>query len=159
MSNVTSFPSPQRVSQIRSRDKALGILLPKLLGVLWERGEPGEIPGSTKAFIGNEIDLPGITIDGRGREIELGGGRNPGVHGAWHIHAYASTPRERWTKVFSAHIGSQMVADPEHFPYWDGRCAVLSWKRGPWEDRIAAERGEPRTVAHLLHAGLTRTKH
>src|SRR5215218_9813088 len=65
-------------------------------------------------------------------------------------------PNRGFKKVFSAYVASRSIIDGV-WPYWDGRCRILSWKRGVWEDRVVAEQVEPRTLAHLLHAGLTRT--
>ncbi len=124
-SNVVVYPeTPLLVSKTRARDKALALLLPKFFGVLWDRGRPGERSRSVKAFIGNDLELGGDEMQ----------------RGAYCISAYVLTSEWQATKVFSAHVGSRTVIDGV-WPYWGGCCRILSWKRGPWEDRIVAERG------------------
>jgi hypothetical protein len=147
VNNIVRLPiKPRRVSQVRSRDEALEILLPKFLGILWETGKVdkgiGALHGNVTAFIDGEVELGGFVLG----------------YGVFGLHAYAPTARSPWTKVFSAHLGDPSVVDPSYFPYWGGRCCILSWKRGRWEDRIVAKREAPRTVAHLLTAGLARCK-
>ena len=142
---------PSLVSRTRSRDEALAILLPKFLGVLWEKGKPGGAahPGDVRAIPGDVI----ATIDS-----ELGIGASVLGDGRFILHAYASTERVPWTKVFSIHLGDRsVVEDPRFFRHWLGHCGILTWKRGLWEDRIAALKVEPRTFAHLMTAGLTRS--
>jgi hypothetical protein len=144
--NVIPFqPKPSRVSLIRSRDKVLQIILPKFLGILWECGTlDGGASEYRKvtAIVEGDIELGAIVLG----------------YGRYCLHAYASTARSRQDKVFSVHIGDPSITDPAHFRYLSGRCGVLGWKRGQWEDRIAAHTAESRTVAHVLTAGLTRSK-
>ena len=140
-------PPPRRVSFVRRRDEALHLLIPKLLGVLWEAGRadkgPSAIPGKVTAHIEPQIEVGGYLL-------------GPGRFG---IHVYVPTDGTQITKVFSAHLGDFSVADPRFFTYYGGKCSILSWKRGAWEDCIVAEKVEPRTVAHLMTAGLTRESH
>jgi hypothetical protein len=122
----------------------LTLLLPKFLGILWETGKADLKSGYGKvtAFIDSDIELGGYVLD-RSR---------------FAIHAYLLTKPMVWTKVFSAHLGDRSAVDPHYFPYWNGRCGILIWKRGTWEDRVEAQGVAPRTIAHLTTAGLTRTK-
>ena len=69
------------------------------------------------------------------------------------IHAYEYTADDGWTKVFSAHLTDVALGDRKRFNYWGGRCAILSWKRGTWEDSVCAEPDEPRSLAHVNTAG------
>lgn len=140
MSEVLLFQAkPRHVSQLRSRNEALQILIPKMLGILWERGRVDR-QGPLTAIIDADIELGGYV---------LGCGR-------FGLHAYARSGPLSWPKVFSAHLGDRSITDPAHFPYWEGRCGILNWKRGPWEDRVVTQHAEPRTFAHLMTAGLTR---
>jgi hypothetical protein len=140
-------PPPRKVSLVRRRDEALHLLIPKLLGVLWEAGRadkgPSAIHGKVTAPIESQIEVGGYLL-------------GPGRFG---IHVYVAIDGAEITKVFSAHLGDPSVVDSRLFPYYGGRCGILSWKRGPWEDRIVAEKIEPRTVAHLMTAGFTRESH
>lgn len=114
-------------SQTRDRDAALRRILPKLLGLIWDHG----------SFV---FPDGGVALD----DMRVGGFTvAPGVFGVsvW-------TPE---AKVFSAWVGDP--AAMVRATYWDGRCMLLSWKRGPWEDVIVRARVEPRTVAHLSTAG------
>ena len=144
MGEIIAFPSRLlRVSQMRIREDALGILLPKFLGILWECGAGdrlGDIDSSFAAKLEGEINLGAIEID----------------VARYCLHVYSPTARSKSDKVFSAHIADRCIADPAHFRYWRGRCCLLSWKRGEWEDQIAAHGAAPRTIAHVLTAGLKR---
>ena len=54
---------PERqISTARSRDKVLGILLPKALGFLWENGKAGELPGLIKGDLSELIELSASTV-------------------------------------------------------------------------------------------------
>lgn len=141
-SNTIMYPKkPSLFSRTRSREKALALILPKLLGVLWDKGKSGEYSGRAEAFIGKELELSGIEM-------------HPG---AYCISVYLYTPELNWKKVLSAHVASETIINGV-WPYWSGRCRVLSWKRGPWEDRIVAEQVQSRTVADLRDGGLSRLK-
>jgi hypothetical protein len=107
----------------------------------WKAGHRrSRVHGMVTALIDSQIELGGFKLS----------------RGTFGIHVYAPTARSPWTKVFSAHLGDPSVVESRSFPYFGGRCGISSWKRGPWEDRISAERVDPRTVAHLLTAGLAR---
>lgn len=55
-SNVVTFPARQiPVHTIRSREKVLGLLLPKFLGVLWARGEATE--RGVKALVSDDLEI------------------------------------------------------------------------------------------------------
>jgi hypothetical protein len=123
----------QLVSTIRSRDKALDLLLPKFFGILCEMGKlEGQ---SAKAIIDGRIELQATKF------------RPNGIM----LSAYAPTKKSPLDKVFSAHLATDRSAvDPAHFPYQAGRCGILSWKRGAWEDRIVASAAKPHEIAQLL---------
>lgn len=136
------------VSSIRNRDHALGILLPKFLGVLWRASMPSLVPPSAPH---DRLELPGhiIRIDDF---LSIGAG----VFGnAFCLHAYVWSPSRDWSKVFSAHVADPIFAKSKDFKYWGGRCAILSWKRGPWEDQLCAQPDQPRSLAHVYTAGIT----
>jgi hypothetical protein len=123
-----------RVSGIRSRDKALEYILPKFLGILWEKGRPGALPGSVKATLGQDVELDAAPFG-----------------------ADAPTSRDPITKVFSAHLTPDAsFVDPHYFRYQGGRCAILSWSRGSWEDQIAAADAVARPI-ESLKSGLARS--
>src|SRR5271155_3748295 len=114
-----------RISAIRSRDEVISILVPKMLGILWEAGQPEKFSlapsyGRVNALIGSD-----------GGRIWTGafvlGPENFG------LDVYAPTVRSPITKVFSASIGTCPSGFCPPFTYWNGRCGILSWRRGPWE--------------------------
>ncbi len=142
---------PRQISTIPSRDEVLSILVPKMLGLLWEAGEPEKFCSASNyrrvnAVINNE---PGHRVWAGALVF---GSEN------FALDAYAPTVRSPITKVFSAHIGAHATPFGPPFKYWNGRCGILSWKRGLWEDRIANAPAAPRTLAHVLTAGLIRTR-
>ena len=140
--NVVTFPVSQKVvSKNRSRDQVLAVLIPQLLGLIWDRGgpDPLKVHGGPTVRIGSQIAAGGYLVA-------------PGVFG---VHVYAEHRSDPYTKVFSVHLADRAAADPG-FNYLEGRCAVLSWKRGAWEDTIMHEQTDPRTIAHVLTAGLSR---
>ena len=154
MSKVTLLrPTPQRVSVLHSREQVLGILLPKFLGVLWEfgRSEPGAFPRARAFFGPGPLELGALGLGPAMYCIHVYRPEGPGS-----IKDFDLSGDSIVTKVFSAHIGDRSVARPEYCNYWDGRCSILSWKRGVWEDAIALAEVEPRSMAHLNTAGLCR---
>lgn len=136
------------VSSIRNRDRALGILLPKFLGVLWRAPTP-PLPSSIRPHDRLEVGGHTIHID----EFFAIGASAFG--NAFCLHAYVWSPMRDWTKVFSAHVADPIFTKPKCFQYWGGRCAILSWKRGPWEDELCAQPDQPRSLAHVYTAGVT----
>ena len=125
-----------RVSLIHDRDTVLGMLIPKILGILWETGRRNEL-GAKAAFDKNiEIDASPI----RSHAIMLS---------VW-------TPK---SKVLSFHLADDPASVvPSYFRYQSGRCSVLSWKRGAWEDRIMTAAVEPREIAQIFISGLVSAK-
>ena len=147
---------PKQINLIRSRDKALGCLIPQILGLIWERGgpDPHRIHGDNNPTVRLES---GIVVGGYCLR--------PGAFGL-HAYQYDGTPDLRRaydgnpTKVFSVHLAERAVIAPrdEGFKYHDGRCCVLSWRRGEWENAIVAERVKPRSIAHVLLGGMSKNR-
>jgi hypothetical protein len=143
MVRILKFPVPLRaVSATRDREAALSRLLPKFLGVLWDLGEPGHLPGSVVAIVNEKLEIGGSPIDGV----------------RFVAHAYVKVEPQKFVKVFSAHLAPVGGGDPMFFQRWGGRCGLLSWRRGPWEDVISEYPIPPRTMAHVITAGLARPK-
>jgi hypothetical protein len=145
MATVVPFRAqPQQLSRVRSRDRVLAVLVPKLLGILWDIG-------ASPGLLGGISSVAGIDSD-----IEIGGSKFREGTFFLHVCVAPELGAWNWRKVFSAHVADRVFADPAYFPYCGGRCGILSWKRGPWEDRVMAQPSAPRTFAHLQTAGLTR---
>jgi hypothetical protein len=136
MSDMQLWPWTRAVSENRSRNEVLDILIPKILGILWERGEPSRI--GVRALIDGDVTVGGFAVHERG----------------FALHVYAPTRSRACEKVFSAHVGDPSVIDPTYFPYWQGRCGILNWKRGRWEDWIYVQSAAPRGLAQALTRGL-----
>ena len=147
MSNVIQLKkkTATAVSQIRKREDAAAILLPKIIGLIWDIGGNKSTKGFEPVSQMAEVDLESTSI-------HLARMSN----GGFMLSVYGSSNTEKFTKVFSAHVGEAHLFDDRFKRIWEGRCGVLSWKRGPWEDAIASTDSEPRTLAHLLTAGLVR---
>jgi hypothetical protein len=121
-----------KVSHIRNRDSVLGMLLPKILGILWETGQRDKF-GANTVFDKN-ISISASPIR-----------KNAIVLDVWSPDS----------KMLSIHLADEPVADqPHYFRYQSGRCSVLSWKRGAWEDRIMTAAVEPREIAQMFISGL-----
>ena len=122
----------QQVSTVRSRDKALDLLLPKFFGILWAIGvSQGQI---VKAIIDEQIELHAVRF------------RPDGIL----LSVYAPTKKSPVDKVLSAQFAADRTCvEPDHFRYQQGRCTILTWKRATWEDRIAAAPFEPRPLTDL----------
>lgn len=112
------------ISKIRGREQVIRRLLPKIFGLLRERGRPDS------DYLGIAVHLPeGVTIATCEPEscVTL-------LSIYWLIHG-------RIVKVFSADIlrGADMRGDPKFYKYGNGRIRVMSWRRGRWEDMIVAD--------------------
>lgn len=155
MGTLIEFPLRARqVSKIRNREKALAILIPKLLGMLWKARQDPK-PAATP-----EPDDTDLRVGGYVRHIDdnlVVGGQPFGP--AYMLYVYCREPGKEWRKVFSVHVADRPFGDPAHFKYWNGRCSILSWRRGDWEDRLCSERDDPRTLAHVQTVGLVRPTH
>lgn len=63
-------------------------------------------------------------------------------------------PASEILKVFSVHLTDFPSAmDPKVYRYRSGSVAVLSWRRGKWEDVIMAEKSEPLSISEALYQG------
>ncbi len=122
------------VSSIRSRDAVLEMLVPKLLGIVWTSGR-FEQPGF------NAKCAPDLSI-GAARFCE---------------DAIALSVWDPSTKLLSLHIARDTaMVDPARFRYMSGKCCVLNWKRGKWEDEVMKSAAEPRAMHQAFYSGLTR---
>jgi hypothetical protein len=92
--------------------------------------------------LGGRLEISGCTFD----------------YDRFGISVYTLESAFKATKVISLHVSRYL--DPNFFEklYWNGNCAVLSWKRGLWEDEVLAEPATPQTLLHLEHFGLIQTR-
>jgi hypothetical protein len=127
-----------RVVRLIRRHDALDVIVPKLLGVLWDRGQVENVVKSTgfqRGFVMVYVG-DGICVGGR-----------PLGHG---IHQLAIWQEN--TKMLSVYV----AADPQSGTLACGEIGLLirSCKRGEWEDRIIEENVQPRTLEQLRTDGL-----
>jgi hypothetical protein len=111
------------VSKIRNRDAVLEIILPKFFGILGVKGS--KLPGFGACSVQLTDDIV-LSASGIGVERVM-------------LSAYDVLNSEI-TKVFSAHVNDCPDGfDPGFFRYQGGRVAILSWRRGRWEDVVMAD--------------------
>lgn len=141
MPRIDQFSSEISICSIRSREKALSFILPKFLGVIWERGEPSIPPELISAPVDNKVLLSASSH---------------GV-GVYYIGAGVVEPDSSVTHVFSGYIGSKIYrAGYRH--YLGNICYIMSWKRGNWENLVGAEQVESRAILQIEFSGLVRPK-
>jgi hypothetical protein len=111
----------------------LQLLVPKIIGLLWERGCSQRLSRLEGARAFEEaVDVNAYWLS----EAEV-----------YMVSVY--TP----DKVLSLHL-STVHKSPVGYPYLLGRCDVLSWKRGTWEDALFNASVAPRTIEQLAATGL-----
>ncbi len=139
--NIIILRTRNKISSMHSREAALRLLIPQIIGLLWDRGMSTRSQCAGLATVRIETGL------------EIGGYHV--APGAFGLHTYFEAVNSPISKVFSAHLfDPAFKITPGR--YLDGKCDILSWRRGNWEERVMAEQTNPRTVAHVLTAGLTR---
>jgi hypothetical protein len=142
MVSIISQPTLAPISQVRGRNEVLKHLLPKIFGIICEKGQCFE-------------DFPGcsVRLDG---EVTLTGchlGPNCIVLSAyWPL-------KSQMTKVFSAHvIDLPSSGDPNFYRFWNGHVGVMSWRRGAWEDTVMANAATPLSLSETFLRGVFRTE-
>jgi hypothetical protein len=122
------------VSKIRDRDAVLGAIVPKILGILSARGQKLHGFGDCCAELNGVTVLSAARIDAHRLVMSVYDG-----------------PASEILKVFSVHVTDFPSAmDPKFYRYRSGSVAVLSWRRGKWEDAIMAENAAPLSISEAL---------
>jgi hypothetical protein len=124
----------------KSRDEVLAHLLPKIFGIICDRG--GKIDG----FSSSSAQLIGdVVLTGR----QLGPNRI--------VLSVYSPVKSRTMKVFSAHVtDTPAYGDPKFYRYYGGSVGLLSWRRGEWEQVIMLDVAAPRSLSEAFVMGLFR---
>jgi len=66
-------------------------------------------------------------------------------------HPEISSDLEKSDHVLSVHVTDFPAAmDPDFYRYQAGRVAVLSWRRGRWEDAIMVEKAAPVSIVEVF---------
>lgn len=122
MSGVSQFGAS--LSTIRNRDHVIRQLLPKIFAIIKERGRLGAGHLGLAAPVNEELTLAAYAIDPYRVALSV----------YWPV-------KGELLKVFSAYVVRDpgLRGDPNFYRYWDGQVGVMSWRRGQWEDLIAAD--------------------
>jgi hypothetical protein len=119
------------ISGVRDRNSVLGVIVPKVLGILAARGEKLHGFGGCCAQIAGSAILSAGRIDAHRLVLSVYDG-----------------PEAAILKVLSLHVTDFPAAmDPAFYRYQNGCVAVLSWRRGQWEDAVMAEPAAPVLIA------------
>jgi hypothetical protein len=122
-----------------SRDETLHLLIPRLISILLARGSVKN--GFLRANVAHSLEISSIYIRAH----------------TFAVSVYADLAGSGMGKVLSVHLSSEAaLVDPDYFRYLDGRCSVLSWKRGEWEKRLMCYPAVARDLRDLAAGWLTR---
>jgi hypothetical protein len=127
------------------RDEALDRLIPKILGILWERGDINSLSGVT-THLENGIEIGGYYVRPGAFGLSVGVPEDPLPPPNWRVTL---------KPVFSVHLDATSPGPDYRFNYQEGRCTVLGWRRGEWENHIAAQPAAPRSIDQLVAEGLS----
>ena len=129
------------ISKIRNRDTVLGAVIPKILGVLCAKGSKLHGFGGCSVQLTDDIVLLANRL---GRERVM-------------LSVYDVVNSEI-AKVFSAHVNDDPGGfDRAFFRYQGGRAAILSWRRGTWEDVVMVDSSSSRPILDVFRHGLLGT--
>jgi hypothetical protein len=130
------------ISRIRNRDSVLGLVVPKILGILYTRGHKLHGFGGRSVRLNEAAVLSAASIDAHRLMISVYDGS------VWEI-----------VKVLSLHgTDFPSAMDTNFYRYSGGRAAVLSWRRGKWEDVIMADKTASLSIKEAFREGLGRTE-
>ena len=124
------------ISKIRSRNAVLGMLVPKILGILNSRGKLHGFNGRS-VQLNETIVLSAFSLDARRLMMSVYAEPTPDV-----------------VKVLSLHVTSfPSAVDPNFYRYRGGRVAVMSWRRGEWEDDVMGDQTAPLSISEHFAKG------
>jgi hypothetical protein len=122
------------VSKIRDRDAVLGAIVPKILGIVRTEGQKVHGFGGRSVQLTGAIVLSASAIDAHRLMVSVYHESLSGI-----------------VKVLSLHVTDfPSAADPDFYRNQGGRVAVLSWRRGIWEDAIMADDAAPLPISGLF---------
>ncbi len=142
MDSITPQSTLAPISQIRSRNEVLKHLVPKIFGIIGEKGQGlADFPGCA-AKLDGELTLMGCHL-GPDRIV---------LSAYWPL-------KSQIRKVFSAHVTDlPRSGDPEFYRFWNGHVGLMSWRRGAWEDVVMAHAGTPLSLSETFLRGVFRTE-
>jgi hypothetical protein len=125
------------ISRIRDRNTVLELLVPKILGILCARGQKLHGFGNCSVRLNETIVLSADRMDTHRLMVSV-----------------YDEPASDIVKVLSLHVTDFPSAmDPNFYRYRGGRVAVLSWRRGKWEDAIMADKVASLSISEALVRG------
>src|SRR5258707_7281782 len=141
---MVSNISPQAfvpISSVRNRDQAIQRLLPKIFGIVSEKGHHLEGYPGCAAKLDGELTLMGCPL-GPDRIV---------LSAYWPL-------KSQMAKVFSAYvIDLPSSGDPNFYRFWNGHVGLMSWRRGEWEDAVMAHAATPLSLSETSLRGGFRT--
>ena len=122
MSSIPRFGAS--LSTIRNRDHVIRHLMPKIFAIIQDRGRPNAGHLGMAAPVNDELTLSAYALDSYRVALSV----------YWPV-------KGELLKVFSAYVmrDPRFGGDPGFYRYMDGQVGVMSWRRGQWEDLIAAD--------------------
>ena len=136
MISITPSEIVTPISMVRNRNEVLKHLLPKIFGIISERGQWLEAYPGCSASLDVGFTLSGCHLD------------------ADRIALSAYWPlKSQMTKVFSVQVRNLPNSEDPDF-----RVGVLSWRRGPWEDAVMAHAATPLSLSETFLRGVFGTE-
>lgn len=122
MSSIPRFGAS--LSTIRNRDHVIRHLMPKIFAIIRDRGRPNAGHLGMAAPVNDELTLAAYALDRYRVALSV----------YWPV-------KGELLKVFSAYVirDPRMGGDSSFYRYMNGQVGVMSWRRGQWEDLIAAD--------------------
>lgn len=114
--------------------------MPKIFAIIRDRGRPNAGHLGLAAPINGELTLSAYAIDLYRVALSV----------YWPV-------KGELQKVFSAYVvrDPRLGGDPGFYRYMDGQVGVMSWRRGHWEDLIAADATDVKppeiTISKTVH--------
>jgi hypothetical protein len=119
------------MAKVNSREDTLRKLVPRILGIICEKGQKLHGLSGHSVRLGEQLELSGSSLDVNRIMLSV-----------------YSPVRSKTLKVFSAHLTDLPGAgDPNFYRYLDGSVGLMSWRRGGWEDAILVDAATDRSPA------------
>jgi hypothetical protein len=130
------------MTKVKSREDTLRKLVPKILGIICEKGQKLHGLSGHSVQLGEQLELSGSSMDANRIMLSV-----------------YSPVRSKTLKVFSAHVTDLPGAgDPTFYRYLGGCVGLMSWRRGEWEAAILADAASDRSPSEALSNGLPRAE-
>jgi hypothetical protein len=132
-SDVAIWESTMGPNRRENRDEILGRLLPKIFGIVGEKGKKVQGYSGRTAQLGVDVTLTGSYLGANRLMLSVYGPVKIGVG---------------TMKVFSAHVTDlPSFGDPSFFRNCNGCVGLMSWRRGAWEEAIMADAATSRPIS------------